>query len=941
MDPDKSVMLCGLRICTFNCRSIKNSIHDVQRLCTSHDIICIQEHWLLPTELELLSNIHTDFFGIGSSAVNISDDLLVGRPYGGTAILFRKSLSHLIKPLSPSNSRVTGMKVISHDISFLLLSVYMPTEYNDDDSLENYVDMCAHLNALITDIELPHVVIVGDFNCQTGSRFFDVLSDLMVDANLTCSDLPLLSGADNPSVFTYCSDSGANTSWIDHIVCSYEMNNIVSDVNVLHDFMCSDHRPLSFLLNHMFSACESGAGNDSHIQRIVHDWSRADLNITSLYSEVLFNNLSHISVPNSLHSCYMSRCNDSSHACIIDDYYRDVIMCINSAVEQVIPVKTVNANQYNVAGWNDFAQEKYDISRDAFLDWVHSGRPRTGAVFIRMSRSRAQFKLALRYCRQHEDQLRADACAKSLDFHDSKSFWNNVKKINCNKATKYAISVGGVTGDDKIAALWRDHFNGLYNSIDDDDSKVAFFNRVNSCCNNSVSTSICVQEIRDAILLQKKGKAAGPDGLSMEAFIFANANLHAHLCFLFNLFISHQHIPAAFMKSVIVPLVKAKGGDLSDLNNYRAIALSNAITKIFESVLTPKVTCRNDDDSYQFGFKSGHSTGLCTNTMKKTIDYYTGLGSYVFVCFVDFSKAFDKVNYWKLFNKLLDDDIDSSIVSFLAVWYSNQQSCIRWKNTVSDSFNIGNGTRQGGLLSPYFFTRYIRELICAIAHSNIGCSIGGMSCNILAYADDIVLLAPSWRALQSLIDLLAIYALNIDMSCNANKTVCMVFKPKRRNMAVEFVFPQFTINNVALEFVSEFKYLGHMICNSFSDDVDIKREIRNLFMRSNVLIRRFSKCSTSVKLQLFKSFCLCLYDVGLWGNYSATVFNKLRSCYHKCIKMFFGFDRLYSVTQMLLQLNLPSFDNLILNCINSFHKSCSAAVGQNVLISNLNTLCLL
>ena len=147
--------------------------------------------------------------------------------------------------------------------------------------------------------------------------------------------------------------------------------------------------------------------------------------------------------------------------------------------------------------------------------------------------------------------------------------------------------------------------------------KMHFFCRVNCDCNNSVGNSVCVQEIRDAILKQKKGKAAGPDGLSMEAFIFANANLHVHLSFLFNLFILHQHIPAAFMKSVIVPLVKAKGGDLSDLNNYRAIALSNAITKIFESVLISKVTCCNDDDSYQFGFKAGHSTGLSTNTMKK------------------------------------------------------------------------------------------------------------------------------------------------------------------------------------------------------------------------------------------------------------------------------------------------------------------------------------
>ena len=68
----------GLRICSFNCRSVKNSMHDVQRLCNSHDIVCLQEYWLLPTELGLLNNIHSDFFGTGSSAVDITNNLLVG-----------------------------------------------------------------------------------------------------------------------------------------------------------------------------------------------------------------------------------------------------------------------------------------------------------------------------------------------------------------------------------------------------------------------------------------------------------------------------------------------------------------------------------------------------------------------------------------------------------------------------------------------------------------------------------------------------------------------------------------------------------------------------------------------------------------------------------------------------------------------------------------------
>jgi len=61
---------------------------------------------------------------------------------------------------------------------------------------------------------------------------------------------------------------------------------------------------------------------------------------------------------------------------------------------------------------------------------------------------------------------------------------------------------------------------------------------------------------------------------------------------------------------------------------------------------------------------------------------------------VDFSKAFDKVNYWKLFNQLLDDGIPIGIVNLLAYWYFHQEASILWHDVKSVGFTIGNGTKQ-------------------------------------------------------------------------------------------------------------------------------------------------------------------------------------------------------------------------------------------------------
>ena len=176
-----------------------------------------------------------------------------------------------------------------------------------------------------------------------------------------------------------------------------------------------------------------------------------------------------------------------------------------------------------------------------------------------------------------------------------------------------------------------------------------------------------------------------------------------------------------------------------------------------------------------------------------------------------------------------------------------------------------------------------------------------------------MLLAPSWSGLQKMLHILEDAYTEIEMSFNNKKTVCMIFQPTDRSKCVSVEFPQFSLSGCALSYVSEFKYLGHIIDVSCSDDKDIKREIRNLYTRTNILARRFKRCSAVVKLRLFKTFCMCFYDIVLWNRYTTSMYNNFNACYIKCIKVFFGYHKYYSVTNMLLQLGLPTFDTVLHN----------------------------
>jgi len=91
-------------------------------------------------------------------------------------------------------------------------------------------------------------------------------------------------------------------------------------------------------------------------------------------------------------------------------------------------------------------------------------------------------------------------------------------------------------------------------------------------------------------------------------------------------------------------------------------------------------------------------------------------------------------------------------------------------------------------------------------------------------------------------------------------------------------------------------------------------KLRECLLEKSILLIIFAKCTRLVKLRLFRSYCLCFYGISLWTNFSVASHKKFRSCYDKCMNiMFFGYCKYASVTQMLLELGLPSCDTVLFN----------------------------
>ena len=203
--------------------------------------------------------------------------------------------------------------------------------------------------------------------------------------------------------------------------------------------------------------------------------------------------------------------------------------------------------------------------------------------FWAMSTARARFKYALRQCRLDEQMIRSNKLANYMQCHDLNNFWKEIALRNKSKSTQ-SNCIAGISGETDIANLWKDHYCSLLNSstnITDKDVVCTSFKKM--CFNHGMH--VFVTEVLDLLQGLANDKATGMDGLSGESLKFADPILALLLSICFTCMFKHSYLPVSMLDSVVVSLVKNTNGDLSDKNNYKSIALSSTISKVFENII--------------------------------------------------------------------------------------------------------------------------------------------------------------------------------------------------------------------------------------------------------------------------------------------------------------------------------------------------------------------
>ena len=441
----------------------------------------------------------------------------------------------------------------------------------------------------------------------------------------------------------------------------------------------------------------------------------------------------------------------------------------------------------------------------------------------------------------------------------------------------------------------------------------------NNC--NCHSYKVSLDNVLDAAFSLKKGKCADDSKISAEHIFNAPLSLFDRLQQLFNAMLLHSVVPSQFRLGTIIPIVKDRQGDLGDLNNYRGVTIAPILSKVFEHTLQIIFSDFLTTSVYQFGFKRKSSTSHALFVLKETINYYTAHGSSIYCSFLDASKAFDRLVHTGLFLKLLERRTPLIFVSIIMAWYSDLSCRVRWGDTMSEWFSILAGVRQGGILSPTFYSIYVDDLVQILSKMGVGCHVKDLFLSILLYADDMCLMSPSLKGLQRLLLMTESYCEEWDICLNPKKSKNMAFGVAHSKADL----PQLLVDKKPLEWVKSWEYLGITLLSSKKFNCCIDKKIKSFYRSANAILRIDGRSSEPCMLRLLESHCLPILSYGIEILHVADndIRRKLRVAYNSIFRTIFGYRRRDSVTDLQHQLCRPTWEELVEKRKSRFHKNFS------------------
>ena len=805
-----------LTVATFNCKGFEEvgPKHEfINMIVEQSDVVFIQEHWLYKSQICKMSVLGG---GVGVTGNSAMDETIprIGRPHGGCAILWSTSLIAKATPIECKHNRLCALLMNINEMQSLFINAYMPVDTRSrDTNYHEYVEVLNEIEQIILTYNADYVICGGDLNTDFSrtSPFTDTLRSFTNDYNLDVAielvkfNIP----------YTYICDT--TSSKIDHVLVS--PIDCISECKII-DKLCSDHAvvytKINIMMNHNVHV------TDSIADRNEPQWSKASADDIKNYQDKLLFNLNNIVVDKSMMHCTDVNCTD--HTDSLCSFYCEILdACIKADVD--IP-RSKKSTRNVRPGWDRYVADSHAEALWWHNRWVAEGRPTHGdsAELRRISRAayHRQVKSINRDKKKIERNNMAMACIEG-----DRDLFEEIGRMRGKNRRSTPVLVDNESDPHKINEIFYNKTSQLYNSVPFDETEMHIISgKINSRIrNNQAMYYVNVQDVCKAVMHLKKKKSDGAEGLSSDHFINAPHILYVYLCIVYNIMLTHGVSPESMLLGTIIPIPKVKKQVVCNSDKFRTITLSSIAGKILDWVILFKEKEQLCSSDLQFGFKEKVSTTDCTFALKETIKYYNCNKSNVYVLLLDATKAFDRVRYCKLFKLLLQRNVNPLVLRLLLHMYTKQELQVWWGTVCSNVFNVCNGVKQGGVLSPVLFAVYMDELLVRLKRSGVGCHIGYSFLGALAYADDLTLLCPTLKSLRILVRICELFSDDYDVLFNGPKSKFLIFQGRDCTVNLDACI---TVNGNDVPRTNDADHLGHRI-SSESDDSLVEYATNNFW----------------------------------------------------------------------------------------------------------------
>lgn len=448
--------------------------------------------------------------------------------------------------------------------------------------------------------------------------------------------------------------------------------------------------------------------------------------------------------------------------------------------------------------------------------------------------------------------------------------YGEIKSITRNRNSREGPAINNKDGDlisdgNAIRHRWKEYLEELYNK-DGRPENIEIEDREN-ITEETVGPAILDSEIEDAIKYMKKRKSAGSDNIPAEFLkklgTTAKEKLHQLCKDIYN----SGEWPEDFCKTTMIPLKKKPLA--KECSDHRTISLISHASKIILRILNRRIEAKSAEyiGKSQFGFRKGCGTREAIGMFRTIMERRLQMNKDVFTCFIDFEKAFDRVDWKILLDILKNIGIDWNERRLIRNLYLKQKVCMKIDNTESEPAVLGCGVRQGCIMSPLLFNIYTETIMLeALGDIDEGIKIGGDKTKEIRFADDQVMTAESEEALQKLMDNLQTNVAKYNMKINMKKTKTMRISRKGNEQL------RITLNGVQLENVTSMKYLGVIITSDGRCRSEILARIamaKNAFTRRKELLTR--GLSMKTKKDIIRTF---IWSIVMYGSESWSLKKK-------------------------------------------------------------------